>query len=483
MPIRLTLLIVMLLATAAILAGQTTSFSYQGSLIQSGTPANGSFQMSFGLWTAQSGGAQVGSTIGPMSVSVTNGTFAALMDFGAAAFPGADRYLEVTVGGTTLTPRSKLNSTPYAIRALTVTGPVTGTNPAATLTVTNAQPGILTPSPANLPPAALKGEATSASDSNIGVLGIGDGSAGIGVLGVTNGNGVTAGQANAVGVLGLSTSPTGDVRGVSAVISSPDGKAFEANMPSGGSGYVFSSSKFNVRSNGDVTSDGNINAGGAVNAGFLSVNGGPGNLNINNGVIGATSIGLTGNMTAASIVASGSLNAASIATSGALSGNNVSAGSLTVVGGVTAGGQGTFTSVNTGLPSGGNANVCFDSMGANILRTCSSSLRYKKNVQPFTSGLKIVNRLHPITFTWKENGLKDVGLGAEDVAKVDPRLIFHNQKGEIEGVRYDQLNAVLINAIKQQQQQIDRLQIQVNTLMKRAHGSRRKGGTRKSAQK
>ena len=78
-------------------------------------------------------------------------------------------------------------------------------------------------------------------------------------------------------------------------------------------------------------------------------------------------------------------------------------------------------------------------------------------MQPFTQGLEVVKRLRPIAFSWKENGSKDVGLGAEDVAKVDPRLTFQNPSGEIEGVKYGQLNVILINAIKQQQEQIEAL--------------------------
>jgi hypothetical protein len=62
--------------------------------------------------------------------------------------------------------------------------------------------------------------------------------------------------------------------------------------------------------------------------------------------------------------------------------------------------------------------------------------------------------LRPIAFTWKEGGARDLGLGAEDVAAVEPLLVTHNAKGEIEGVKYDRLSAVLINAIHQQQQQI-----------------------------
>src|SRR5262249_9173300 len=50
---------------------------------------------------------------------------------------------------------------------------------------------------------------------------------------------------------------------------------------------------------------------------------------------------------------------------------------------------------------------------SNEIADCSSSLRYKTDVRPFSSGLDIVQRLRPIAFTWKEGGAHDVGLAAE----------------------------------------------------------------------
>jgi carbonic anhydrase/acetyltransferase-like protein (isoleucine patch superfamily) len=92
---------------------------------------------------------------------------------------------------------------------------------------------------------------------------------------------------------------------------------------------------------------------------------------------------------------------------------------------------------------------------ANQISTCSSSLRYKTNIAPFSSGLNLVNRLRPITFDWKDGGMKDLGLGAEDVAVVEPLLVTRNEKGEVEGVKYDRLGVVLLNAVKEQQAQIE----------------------------
>jgi chromosome segregation ATPase len=71
-----------------------------------------------------------------------------------------------------------------------------------------------------------------------------------------------------------------------------------------------------------------------------------------------------------------------------------------------------------------------------------------------------VRRLRPISFNWKENGLADIGLGAEEVAQVAPSFVSTNRQGEIVSVKYDQLSALFINAFKEQQAQIGKLQAQ-----------------------
>ena len=70
----------------------------------------------------------------------------------------------------------------------------------------------------------------------------------------------------------------------------------------------------------------------------------------------------------------------------------------------------------------------------NQIAACSSSLRYKTDVRPFTSGLGLVERLEPIAFAWKDDGLRDVGFAAEAVATVDPRLVTFDSAGQVEGV-------------------------------------------------
>ena len=97
----------------------------------------------------------------------------------------------------------------------------------------------------------------------------------------------------------------------------------------------------------------------------------------------------------------------------------------------------------------------------------ASSLLWKTNVTPFHDGLDIIRQLRPIRFNWKEDGRPDIGLGAEDVAKVAPSLAFSNSEGEVEGVKYEKLNLLLINSIQQQQTQIEEQQAQIEDQKRR----------------
>ena len=104
---------------------QTTRFTYQGLLTDGGNPANGAYDLQFKLFSVLSGGAQQGTTVLLEDVPASNGIFKVTLDFGAPDFPGADRFLEISVRPgastgtyTTLAPRQQLTSSPYAIRTL-----------------------------------------------------------------------------------------------------------------------------------------------------------------------------------------------------------------------------------------------------------------------------------------------------------------------------------------------------------------------------
>jgi hypothetical protein len=103
-----------------------TDFTYQGQLTLSGVPVNNTCDFQFSLFDEATLGAQVGTTQSNNVVSVANGLFAVLLDFGPGAFNGQARWLETSVrcptGGsfTTLLPRQALTATPYALHASTV---------------------------------------------------------------------------------------------------------------------------------------------------------------------------------------------------------------------------------------------------------------------------------------------------------------------------------------------------------------------------
>jgi hypothetical protein len=103
--------------------GQSSSFNYQGKLNDNGSAATGTYQLQFRLYDAVSGGNQIGTAISDVNVNVSAGVFSASLDFGPAAFNGSDRFLEIAVRKTAndaytiLTPRQKIESTPYAVRS------------------------------------------------------------------------------------------------------------------------------------------------------------------------------------------------------------------------------------------------------------------------------------------------------------------------------------------------------------------------------
>lgn len=100
------------------------AFTYQGRLTDGQAPANGTYDLRFILFDADSGGVQVGSTVEKADVVVTNGLFTTELDFGAPAFDGNARWLEIAIRPgnqtgtyTVLSPRQPITPVPYALYA------------------------------------------------------------------------------------------------------------------------------------------------------------------------------------------------------------------------------------------------------------------------------------------------------------------------------------------------------------------------------
>ena len=110
-------------------AAQTTAFTYQGRLTDTGASANGPFDFTFKLYSVSTGGTQVGTDVLRDDVTVTGGIFTVTLDFGSSPFTSsAGNYLEIWVrqgaqtgGYTQLLPRSLITSSPYAVQTLRAT--------------------------------------------------------------------------------------------------------------------------------------------------------------------------------------------------------------------------------------------------------------------------------------------------------------------------------------------------------------------------
>ncbi len=100
---------------------QGTAFIYQGRLNNNDSPANGSYDLSFSLYTVNSGGSAFAGPVTPAATSVSNGLFTVTLDFGSSVFTGPTYWLDISVrtngGGayTELSPRQQIAPTPYTI--------------------------------------------------------------------------------------------------------------------------------------------------------------------------------------------------------------------------------------------------------------------------------------------------------------------------------------------------------------------------------
>jgi hypothetical protein len=128
------LLTLAFLGLTTVVYSQSSAFTYQGVLTDQAGRANGLYDFRFNLFAASSGGGVLTTLLSADDVSVTNGLFTVALDFGAGAFDGSARWLEIAVrpgastgSYTNLTPRQPLNATPYAVRAANFSGTIADT--------------------------------------------------------------------------------------------------------------------------------------------------------------------------------------------------------------------------------------------------------------------------------------------------------------------------------------------------------------------
>jgi hypothetical protein len=107
---------------APLAAPQSATTTYQGRLDQNGAPVNGNVNLDLRLYDAATGGAEIARFDGPelQDFPVTDGLLQVELPFDPSDFDGNERWLEIRVNGSILSPRQRVASTPYAARALGV---------------------------------------------------------------------------------------------------------------------------------------------------------------------------------------------------------------------------------------------------------------------------------------------------------------------------------------------------------------------------
>jgi predicted ribosome quality control (RQC) complex YloA/Tae2 family protein len=114
-----------------------------------------------------------------------------------------------------------------------------------------------------------------------------------------------------------------------------------------------------------------------------------------------------------------------------------------------AGIRGVTTGTNNAVP------VLIDSNGQ--LGTMSSSRRFKKEIKPMDKASEAILALKPVTFHYKSDNTNrpEFGLIAEEVADISPDLVVRDDKGEIYTVRYDAVNAMLLNEFLKEHKKVE----------------------------
>lgn len=379
-------------------AWAATVFSYQGQIDQNGQPYTGTVNLELELYSGPVAGTQIGTTISLSNHPDQSGLFHAELDFGPV-FDGSPRYLLVRVNGSELTPRQAVQAAPLALFALTGNeGPEGPVGPAG--------------------PQGSQGPPGAPGDSHWQISGSD-----------------TYYDAGRVGI-GVSNPAT--------------------NLQVAGSA-IFGASGNSAGSSSNFVAGGSVSLPNAATSQYTAVVGGWDNTASNwNSFVGGGMRNEVGGRF--SFVAAGSDNSISGWYSFIGAGNNnkvignhsFAAGRFAKVlhiGSFVWGDSQTSDFATTGdnqfmVCASGGTELCLN--GAGLISSCmSSSRRYKDEVMDLENAGALVAGLRAVTFRWKESGMNDIGLIAEEVAEIEPRLATYDGDGAIEGVNYRHLTAVL----------------------------------------
>lgn len=473
------------------LAAETT-ITYQGQLQKEGKPFNDSAGMAFRLFDSPSGGDQIGDVKFFTGVPVENGLFQIKLDFGAAAFDGNERWLEVEVAGVTLEPRQRITAVPTAIQALNARAQVlddfywrrggnTGTDPSVDFLGTadgvpfeihvDGQPalrieprtfdGLLTPNLiAGSPRNEIQDNARGATIAGGGSFNPNTVSGNFGAIGGGIGNTASSSRATVGGGIGNTASgPDATVGGGGSNTASgststvPGGRSNTASgshstVPGGLTNEAAGDFSFAAGRRAKAEHDGAFVWADSANTDFIST--GQDQFPIQ----AAGGVGIGTNSPDSELSVAGDVDidrSLSIGNPAFDPGpGGLRAEGIIVAEGAFLAAFGELQMRTDSMPGGGNS-VCRSTTGSfQSLGFCSSSQRYKTDIRDLAAASHLVDQLRAVAFRWKEDEREDFGLIAEEVAEVEPRLATFAENGQVQGVNYRHLSAVLVAAWQEQ---------------------------------
>lgn len=393
-----------------------TDFTYQGRLELAGDVVDGLADFQFRLFNSPEGTGQVGSTYAISEVDVNNGVFTVPVDFGSNAFNGDGRWLEIAVRSPAgsgnfviLTPRQYISATPYSILSLK--------------------------------PWGKNGNSTFYTDGNVGIgttnpngrFDVRSGNSSYWQIDSTNGDLHTNGGSD--GVAGIYNDSNSTIARTELIVGGQP-RLVANKFGAVGVGTTDPLRRFTVLDNNLFT------------ARFENTHPVAAVVEFSNPTTAATwELGVVGSEHTAGMDPGAMYffkqGAAEVA--------------MTIGPNQRIGMGVNDPAFRLDLPNFGTVD---GRARANQWVTYSSE-RWKENVRPIDNALDVVKQLRGVSFDWKKEhgGTHDLGFVAEEVGKVVPELVTWEADGEwAQGLAYDRITALTVEAIKEQQAQIDALQ-------------------------
>jgi len=103
------------------------------------------------------------------------------------------------------------------------------------------------------------------------------------------------------------------------------------------------------------------------------------------------------------------------------------------------------------------------------LTMTTSDISMKKDIESISSALELVERMQGVWFRWKDESVtaRKVGFIAQDMEKILPEVVFTNPTDGLKGINYAEITAVLAEAVKEQQKQIESYKTQLQNLQEK----------------